>query len=108
MFYSIRFQGKGHAEMAVSRYRTFQSGITTPESIPSTPMTSSFDEESVREILIIENKLEFCCFFSSGINVVHLIILPSVDRFHRLPVNNKFSRMSLHRKLNRLIFDKVD
>lgn len=38
--------GKGHAEMAVSRHRTIQSGITTPESIPSTPMSSSFDEES--------------------------------------------------------------
>lgn len=43
-------QGKGHAEMAVSRCRTFQSGITTPESIPSTPMSSSFDEESVRSM----------------------------------------------------------
>jgi hypothetical protein len=41
------FKGKGHAEMAVSRYRTIQSGITTPESIPSTPMSTSFDEESV-------------------------------------------------------------
>jgi len=42
-------QGKGHAEMAVSRHRTIQSGITTPESIPSTPMSSSFDEESVSQ-----------------------------------------------------------
>ena len=49
IFVSIIFllQGKGHAEMAVSRSRTIQSGITTPESVPSTPMSSSFDEESV-------------------------------------------------------------
>ncbi|CAF0747935.1 unnamed protein product [Didymodactylos carnosus] len=38
--------GKGHAEMAVSRCRTTQSGSATPGSIPTTPMSSSFDEES--------------------------------------------------------------
>lgn len=46
MFNSL-LKGKGHAEMAVSRCRPIQSGITTPESIPTTPMSSSFDEESV-------------------------------------------------------------
>lgn len=46
-FVSFAQQGKGHAEMAVSRSRTMHSGITTPESVPSTPMSSSFDEESV-------------------------------------------------------------
>jgi hypothetical protein len=33
--------------MAVSRYRTIHSCITTPESIPSTPLSTSFDEENV-------------------------------------------------------------
>ncbi|CAF0819353.1 unnamed protein product [Adineta steineri] len=47
--------GKGHAEMAVSRCRTIQSGITTPESIPSTPMSSSFDEESWNKRRALDN-----------------------------------------------------
>ncbi|CAF3423898.1 unnamed protein product [Rotaria sp. Silwood1] len=47
--------GKGHAEMAVSRYRSIQSGITTPESIPTTPMSSSFDEESWNKRRTLDN-----------------------------------------------------
>ncbi|CAF1263994.1 unnamed protein product [Adineta steineri] len=38
--------GKGHAEMAVSRYRPTQSDTTTPESIPTTPVKATFDEEN--------------------------------------------------------------
>ncbi|CAF1390368.1 unnamed protein product [Adineta ricciae] len=38
--------GKGHAEMAVSRYRSSQSGTSTPDSTPSTPVKSNFDEEN--------------------------------------------------------------
>ncbi|CAF1031280.1 unnamed protein product [Didymodactylos carnosus] len=41
--------GKGHAEMAVSRCRTMQSGLTTPDSMPSTPMSTSFDEEGFNQ-----------------------------------------------------------
>lgn len=59
-------KGKGHAEMAVSRHRTIQSGITTPESIPSTPMSSSFDEESV-SVKRIDKKL-FSSFSFTLIN----------------------------------------
>jgi hypothetical protein len=33
--------------MAVSRYRSGQSGITTPDSKPTTPTKSTFDEENV-------------------------------------------------------------
>jgi hypothetical protein len=40
-------QGKGHAEMAVSRHRPMQSGIATPESMPTTPTRDSCDEENV-------------------------------------------------------------
>ncbi|CAF0947768.1 unnamed protein product [Rotaria sordida] len=47
--------GKGHAEMAVSRCRPIQSGITTPESIPTTPMSSSFDEESWNQRRTLDN-----------------------------------------------------
>jgi len=47
--------GKGHAEMAVSRARTIHSGITTPESVPSTPMSSSFDEESWNKRRLMES-----------------------------------------------------
>jgi hypothetical protein len=35
--------------MAVSRYRSPQSGIITPESIPTTPMKTNSDEENVCE-----------------------------------------------------------
>ncbi|CAF3492960.1 unnamed protein product, partial [Rotaria sp. Silwood2] len=38
--------GKGHAEMAVSRFRPIQSELTSPESTPTTPMTNTFDEEN--------------------------------------------------------------
>ncbi|UJR25454.1 hypothetical protein I4U23_006801 [Adineta vaga] len=38
--------GKGHAEMAVSRQRSSQSGLSTPESTPTTPVKSTFNEEN--------------------------------------------------------------
>jgi len=41
--------GRGSAEMAVTRLRNIQSGFTTPESVPTTPMSSSFDEESFNQ-----------------------------------------------------------
>ncbi len=100
------FKGKGHAEMAVSRFRSIQSGITTPESIPTTPMSSSFDEESVRDTSSFIDRNPFFSFYS-GINVVHWIVFPSVDGSHRPRDNNKSSRMSQHQKLNQPIFDKV-
>ena len=77
--------------MAVSRYRTIQSGITTPESIPSTPMSSSFDEESVCDIYFLykRKKKNLLSFSHSGINVVHLIIFPLVDGSHQLHDNNR-------------------
>jgi len=59
------FKGKGHAEMAVSRCRTIQSGITTPESIPSTPMSSSFDEDSVCDIIFPPKKNKLILFSST-------------------------------------------
>ncbi|CAF0964617.1 unnamed protein product [Rotaria sordida] len=46
--------GKGHAEMAVSRYRSNQSEIT-PESSPTTPPTTTFDEENWNQRRTNEN-----------------------------------------------------
>jgi hypothetical protein len=47
--------------MAVSRYRSPQSGIITPESIPTTPMKTNSNEENVREESLFD-KIEFILF----------------------------------------------
>jgi hypothetical protein len=49
--------GKGHAEMAVSRHRSAQSGSTSPKSNPTTPTTSTVDEENWDRRHTIDNGL---------------------------------------------------
>jgi hypothetical protein len=70
--------------MAVSRYLPVQSGVTTPESVPSTPVASSFDQDDVSfEERMCSNVCHRFVFLTSGINVIRSIILLTVC-VHRL------------------------
>jgi hypothetical protein len=48
--------------MAVSRYQSIQSGIITPESIPTTPVKTNFDEENVCEKALFDKIDSILCY----------------------------------------------
>lgn len=56
-------KGKGYAEMAVSRHRAPNSGFSSSNSLPSTPMSESFSEEFVNFIQSLPYSCDYIYFF---------------------------------------------
>ena len=83
--------------MAVSRYRSSQSGTSTPDSTPSTPVKSNFDEENVCFIATIDANHD---------SFRRRIVFRVKQRHHLYPEEQIHLMLRLP-KSNRLIFGKV-